>query len=300
MANEVTKRDEKMATQFEVNGNPVKLSADVVRNFLVSGNGRITDSEAMMFISLCRYQHLNPFLNEAYLVKFGNSPAQQIVSKEAFMKRAEQNPHFKGMQAGCIVVRNNEVIETKGAFVLPKDELVGGWATVKRDDRDLPITVQISFNEFSKGQSTWKSMPANMIRKTAIVNCLREAFPNDLGAMYTEEDAQTQVSTNSPVNDQNKPEPKQNVADLVNDTEPAKKPAKAKKTVKDVTPTENKETSSTKATQSTTKQPKTSEDKMSDKEAKRAYEAIKNGGIDDVEAEQDIEDDSKEQTSLFK
>ena len=299
MANEVKKQDEKMATQFEVNGNPVKLSADVVRNFLVSGNGNITDSEAMMFISLCRYQHLNPFLNEAYLVKFGNSPAQQIVSKEAFMKRAEQNPHFKGMQAGCIVVRNNEVVETKGAFVLPKDVLVGGWATVKRDDRDLPITVQISFNEFSKGQSTWKSMPANMIRKTAIVNALREAFPNDLGAMYTEEDAQTQVSTNSPANDQKKPEPKQNVADLVNDTEPTKKPAKAKKMVKDITPTESKETSSTKATQSTEKQPK---DKMSEEEVKRAYEDIKNGGIDDVEAQPDIEEegDSKEQTSLFK
>jgi len=297
MANEVTKQDEKMATQFEVNGNPVKLSADVVKNFLVSGNGRITDSEAMMFISLCRYQHLNPFLNEAYLVKFGNSPAQQIVSKEAFMKRAEQNPHFKGMQAGCIVVRNNEVVETKGAFVLPKDDLVGGWATVKRDDRDVPITVQISFNEFSKGQSTWKSMPANMIRKTAIVNALREAFPNDLGAMYTEEDAQTQVSTNSPANDQNKPDSKQNIADLVNDSEPTKKPAKAKKTVKDITPTESKEVSSTKATQSTEKQPK---DKMSEEEAKRAYEDIKNGGIDDIEAEPDIEDDSKEQTSLFK
>jgi len=297
MTNEVTKQDEKMATQFEVNGNPVKLSADVVKNFLVSGNGRITDSEAMMFISLCRYQHLNPFLNEAYLVKFGNSPAQQIVSKEAFMKRAEQNPHFKGMQAGCIVVRNNEVVETKGAFVLPKDDLVGGWATVKRDDRDVPITVQISFNEFSKGQSTWKSMPANMIRKTAIVNALREAFPNDLGAMYTEEDAQTQVSTNSPANDQNKPDSKQNIADLVNDSEPTKKPAKAKKMVKDITPTESKEVSSTKATQSTEKQPK---DKMSEEEAKRAYEDIKNGGIDDIEAEPDIEDDSKEQTSLFK
>jgi len=189
------------------------------------------------------------------------------------------------------------VIETKGAFVLPKDELVGGWATVKRDDRDLPITVQISFSEFSKGQSTWKSMPANMIRKTAIVNCLREAFPNDLGAMYTEDDAQVQQSTNNAVNDQNKPDSKQNIADLVNDSEPTKKPAKAKKTVKDITPTESKETSSTKATQSTEKQPK---DKMSEEEAKRAYEDIKNGGIDDIEAEPDIEDDSKEQTSLFK
>lgn len=301
MTNEVARQDnDLMKTKFNVNGQEVKLSSDMVKSFLVNGNGNITDQEALMFISLCKYQHLNPFLKEAYLIKFGNGPAQQIVSKEAFMKRAEQNPHFKGMQAGCIVVRNNEVVETKGAFVLPKDDLVGGWATVKRDDRDVPITVQISFNEFSKGQSTWKSMPANMIRKTAIVNCLREAFPNDLGAMYTEEDAQTQVSTNNVANTQNKPEPKQNIADLVNDTEPAKKPAKAKKKVKDVTPTEGEETSSTKAPQSSAKQPKASEDKMSDKEAKRAYEAIKNGGIDDIEAEQDTEDDSKEQTSLFK
>jgi len=67
--------------------------------------------------------------------------------------------------------------------------------------------------------------------------------------------------------------------------------------VKDITPTESKETSSTKAPQSAEKQPK---DKMSEEEAKRAYETIKNGGIDDVAAEPDIEDDSKEQTSLFK
>lgn len=31
-------------------------------------------------------------------------------------------------------------------------------------------------------------MPMNMIRKSAIVNGLREAFPESLGSMYTEED----------------------------------------------------------------------------------------------------------------
>ena len=31
-------------------------------------------------------------------------------------------------------------------------------------------------------------MPATMIRKTALVNALREAFPEDLGNMYTEDD----------------------------------------------------------------------------------------------------------------
>ena len=176
------------AVTFQANGEEVKLSLSTVRNYLVSGNGNVTDQEVVMFINLCRYQHLNPFLNEAYIVKFGDRPAQLITSKEAFMKRAEANPHFKGSKAGVIVVRDNQVIHSQGAFALPTDQIVGGWAEVKRDDREEPIYVEISFQEFSKGQATWKDMPANMIRKTALVNALREAFPDTLGSLYTEDD----------------------------------------------------------------------------------------------------------------
>lgn len=176
------------AITFQANGEEVKLSLSTVRNYLVSGNGKVTDQEVVMFINLCRYQHLNPFLNEAYIVKFGDRPAQLITSKEAFMKRAEANPHFKGSKAGVIVVRDNQVIYSQGAFALPTDQIVGGWAEVKRDDREEPIHVEISFKEFSKGQATWKDMPANMIRKTALVNALREAFPDSLGSLYTEDD----------------------------------------------------------------------------------------------------------------
>lgn len=177
------------AVTFQANGEEVKLSLSTVRNYLVSGNpGKVTDQEVVMFINLCRYQHLNPFLNEAYIVKFGDRPAQLITSKEAFMKRAEANPHFKGSKAGVIVVRDNQVIYSQGAFALPTDQIVGGWAEVKRDDREEPIHVEISFKEFSKGQATWKDMPANMIRKTALVNALREAFPDSLGSLYTEDD----------------------------------------------------------------------------------------------------------------
>ena len=176
------------AITFQANGEEVKLSLSTVRNYLVSGDGKVTDQEVVMFINLCRYQHLNPFLNEAYIVKFGDRPAQLITSKEAFMKRAEANPHFKGSKAGVIVVRDNQVIYSQGAFALPTDQIVGGWAEVKRDDREEPIHVEISFKEFSKGQATWKDMPANMIRKTALVNALREAFPDTLGSLYTEDD----------------------------------------------------------------------------------------------------------------
>jgi len=282
MANEIEEQEkEPMATEFDVNGQSIKLNANTVKKFLVSGNGNITDQEALMFISLCKYQHLNPFLNEAYLIKFGSSQAQIVVSKEAFMKRAEQNPHFKGMKAGCIVLRNNEVINTNGAFVLPTDQLVGGWAEVLRDDRDTPIHIEIGYKEFNKGQSTWKSMPANMIRKTAIVNALREAFPNDLGAMYTEEDkgSNAERPTISAINESTSKSAK-SIDELIKNKK--EEPIESKQPVKDVTP------------------PNTN-DSMSDDEAKRAYEQIKNGGIDDdAETTEDSEqqDDSKQQELL--
>lgn len=186
------------AVTFQANGEEVKLSLSTVRNYLVSGNGKVTDQEVVMFINLCRYQHLNPFLNEAYIVKFGDRPAQLITSKEAFMKRAEANPHFMGSKAGVIVVRDNQIIHSPGAFALPTDQIVGGWAEVKRDDREEPIHVEISFKEFSKGQATWKDMPANMIRKTALVNALREAFPDTLGLLYTEDDKSETNTVNAP------------------------------------------------------------------------------------------------------
>ena len=175
--------------KFEVNGNEVKLSGNTVMNYLVRGNGTVSEQEVVMFINLCQFQKLNPFLNEAYLVKFGSQPASIITSKEAFMKRAEAHPKYKGFKAGIIVERNSEIVEVEGAVKLKNDELIGGWCEVYRDDRSTPIKVRIALEEFSKSQATWKSMPLTMIRKSAIVNALREAFPETMGAMYTEDDA---------------------------------------------------------------------------------------------------------------
>ncbi|CAH0419389.1 phage recombination protein Bet [Periweissella ghanensis] len=186
-----TEKQDKM-TSYEVNGNEVKLSMNFVRMNLVSGDNNaqnsVTESELTNFIMLAKHNRLDPFLKECYLVKFAGRPAQMIVSKEAFMKRAESNENYEGFEAGVILLRNNEIVEQKGSFFLSDDKIVGGWAKVYRKDRKKPIESQISMQEFSKGQATWKNMPATMIRKTAIVNALREAFPQSLGAMYTEDD----------------------------------------------------------------------------------------------------------------
>lgn len=179
---------EKGACSYQVAGQDVNLSYATVRNFLTKGGGQVTDADLVLFISICKYNQLNPFLNEAYLVKFGNQPASMIVSKEALMKRAEACEKYEGIQAGVIVLRDKETIELEGTFYLATDKLVGGWAKVYRSDRKFPIISRVRFEEYDKGQSTWKEKPSTMIKKVAQVQALREAFPAQLGAMYTAEE----------------------------------------------------------------------------------------------------------------
>lgn len=176
---------------YEVNGQEIKLTGKMVKDYLTRGNDTVTDQEMVMFINLCKYQQLNPFLNEAYLVKFKGAPAQIITSKEAYMKRAFADTRFEGMKAGIIIQRGNETVELEGSFSLPGDQLMGGWAEVYVKGKKYPYVTKINLDEFSKGQATWKSMPKTMIRKTALVQALREAFPDNLGAMYTEEEQGT-------------------------------------------------------------------------------------------------------------
>lgn len=187
---------------YNVNGQDVALSYRIVRQFLTRGEGGVTDAEIVQFISLCKFNQLNPFLGEAYLVKYGNSPASMITSKEALMKRAESSEQYDGFQAGVIVMRNNEPVEVEGSFILPTDQLLGGWCKVFRKDRKVPVVSRVSFQEFSKNQSTWKTMPATMIRKVAEAQAFREAFPVNLGGMYIAEEQATDVQVqNQPGDD---------------------------------------------------------------------------------------------------
>lgn len=181
----------KMEVKYEVLGQEVKLTADIVRKYLSRGNAPLSDQEVIQFVSICKYQQLNPFLNEAYPVKFKNGktgaddPATIIVAKEAFMKRAEGCENYKGFKAGIIVKRGDTIEYPEGEFMLPSDVLLGGWAEVHRSDRDYPFKATVNLADYDKGRSTWSQIKCTMIRKVAIVHAMREAFPTQLGAMYT-------------------------------------------------------------------------------------------------------------------
>lgn len=184
-------KQETHVTTFMANGIEVKLTPEIVRNYLVSGGGKdkVTLQEVGMFINLCRYQGLNPWLKEAYCIKYGSEPATVVVGKEAFLKRAESDPNFDGFEAGVVVEKEDGTIEYRtGTLIVDKEKIIGGWAEVYRKDRSHSYREEVSMREYSTGKSNWNTKPATMIRKVALVQALREAFPVRLGGMYTAEE----------------------------------------------------------------------------------------------------------------
>lgn len=185
------------STTFEVNGLQVTLTPQIVRNYLVSGDKeRVTIQEIAMFINLCKFSGLNPWLKEAYCIKYGSEPATMVVGKEAFQKRAENHPAFDGCESGIMVVHPEigEIEYRKGCFRLNEEQIIGGWAEVWRKDRTHSTRIEVSFDEYAgrKKDGTlngqWSKKPGTMIRKVALVQALREAFPNSFGGMYSAEE----------------------------------------------------------------------------------------------------------------
>lgn len=175
------------------------LSVEIIKKYICP---KATDQEAYMFMQLCNIQGLNPFLREAYLIKYGDEAATIITGKETFTKRADALPQYDGFKAGIIVVDNsNQCQYREGSFLAPGEKLLGGWAEVFRKDRTHSFRNEVSLTEYERHKkdgslmSNWKNMPATMIRKVPLVQSLREAFPDEFGGMYSPEEMPVDAST---------------------------------------------------------------------------------------------------------
>ena len=199
MSNAETKKEEKkdIAVVYEVDGEQIKLTPSIVQNYIVGTDAQITMPEFKFFTSLCKARGLNPFLKEAYCIKYGKNPAQIVVGKDAVLKRAIKNPNYDGMESGVIVQdkETGEIIERKGTFYLRNTEnLVGGWAKVYRKDWQHPTYCSVGFDEVAQKKSdgslnaNWSGKGATMVEKVAKVRALRETFVEELGGMYEAEE----------------------------------------------------------------------------------------------------------------
>ena len=172
-------------------GTEVKLSPAIVAKYVLTGNGEASDKDVFSFLAKCRARGLNPLAGDAYMTSYrnrdGSTSTSVIVSKDYFVRTATQQVGFDGMRAGVVVAnrKTGELTYREGSIVGKNSEcLVGGWAEVYDKGRRFPSRAEVSLDEYDQGRSLWKSKPATMIRKVALVQALREASPGAFGGIY--------------------------------------------------------------------------------------------------------------------
>lgn len=168
-------------------GMPVKFTSQDIRERLCPN---ATESELALCVELCNRQHLNPFTQDVYLVKYGNAPATIITNYQVFNRRANKQPNYGGIDSGVVVLRDGEVVKKKGSAVykIIGEQLIGGWAEVKFTDGKIPAYAELALTDYSTGKSNWAKMPGVMIDKCAKAAAWRLAYPSEFRGMYVSEE----------------------------------------------------------------------------------------------------------------
>lgn len=191
-------------------GLAVQVTPDDVRRYICEN---ATEKEVGLFLQLCRTQRLNPFVKDAYLVKYGSAPASMITAYQVFNRRACRDANYDGIKSGVVVLSNGAIERRRGSAVYKQlgDELLGGWAEVRFKDGREPAYAELALTDYSTGKSNWAKMPGVMIEKCAKATAWRLAFPDTFQGMYTAEEMD---QAEPPQPEQVQPEPVQRPVDL--------------------------------------------------------------------------------------
>lgn len=178
-------------------GKLVQFTAQDVTN-LVCKNA--TQQEVALFLAHCNKHNLDPIgAKDAYLVKYGNNPAQIITGFQVFNRRANRAKDYAGIEDGVVVFSQQRGIEHRaGSAVYPElgEQLIGGWARVHFVGDKVPAYAEVALRDFNTGKSNWAKMPGVMIDKVAKATAWRLAYPDEFSGMYSaEEMEQAQTPT---------------------------------------------------------------------------------------------------------
>lgn len=170
-------------------GEMVKLTAQDIRQYICEN---ATEKEVGLFLAHCAAHKLDPIgSKDAYLVKYGNSPASIITAYQVFNRRARSFPDYAGINSGVVTLKPDGTVQhKKGSAVYPEidGKLIGGWAEVYVDGWKVPAYTEVSMADYSTGKSNWAKMPGVMIEKVAKAAAWRLAYPSEFSGMYTAEE----------------------------------------------------------------------------------------------------------------
>ena len=173
---------------------PIELTLRMIAHDIATptkSGKRPSEGDCLRFANLCKGRELNPWTGDCFMIGFDSQSGpnfEVITAYQALLKRAERSANFDGLEGGIVVKTGDTMENRKGCLLMEGEVLVGGWAKAYRRDRRIPHESVVAFSVYDSGRSRWKVDPAGMIQKCAKAAALREAFPNQVGGLYLQEE----------------------------------------------------------------------------------------------------------------
>ena len=194
MTTDIEKKDQNNIVRFEsLRGDEVSLTVSYVQQYFCP---EASPMEAFGFIQFCKAHGLNPFLRDAYLVKYrAGDAAQMIVGYHVWLQRASLDPKYQGCRQGLILRKESGLEYRVGAFYDEGEAVAGGWAEVFVEGRTVPVRVEVALHEYIQRRNDgtpnrfWKDKPGTMIQKVALAQGHRLAYPSLYAGMYDESES---------------------------------------------------------------------------------------------------------------
>lgn len=188
----------------------------------------------LMFVELCARMGLNPLLREVYAIPYENRSTGKvtlsvIVGYQEFIKRAERTGLLNSWRVDIEGDVVKEVVTKqmngkngtyqKDAVVLHGD--MKAVITIWRKDWTNPFVHEVYLEEYAQPNEMWATKPKTMLKKVAITQGFRMAFPLEIcaGAYGAEEIAaspiqEVEYTVVTPATPAINPEPKSKSAEV--------------------------------------------------------------------------------------
>ncbi len=194
-----------------------QVTADEIRKFIVGNKTfeRVPKPQIDIAIETAKAYNLNPFKREVHFTPY-NGELKIIVGYEVYLKRAEATRKLNGWK-----------VEIQG-----QGSDMKAVATIYRKDWEYPFVHEAYKVEVAQNTPIWTKMPRFMLKKVAIGQAFRLAFPEEMGGMpYLEDELpDLGISPSIPITAE------QSVIKELKDEDVSEQPQEA---MEDVTPTCN-------------------------------------------------------------
>lgn len=184
-----TTKDISKIENAELIFDPKNITKETIKKYLCP---LASDQELMLGLQIAKTFNLNPLKREVYFVKYKaregkpEKPMQVLTGYEVYLKRAERSGKYNGLE-----------ITSQGKV---SDGSLKAIVKVFRKDWTNPLVHEVYYNEYvqMKIDSTsgkeapntfWATKPITMIKKVAVSQAFRMAFPDEFDGMpYTSDE----------------------------------------------------------------------------------------------------------------